>query len=124
MKRRTFSRKLLWCLLAQLVVAAGTASLLRAADPITPIRHVVVIFQEQVSFDHYFGTYPVALNPSGEPAFQAQTGTPSVNGLTDALLHNNPNAANPKRLDRILSDVVTCDQDHSYTDEQKAFDQG
>jgi phospholipase C len=24
----------------------------------TPIKHVVVIFQENVSFDHYFGTYP------------------------------------------------------------------
>ena len=26
----------------------------------TPIKHLVVIFQENVSFDHYFGTYPVA----------------------------------------------------------------
>jgi len=24
------------------------------------IKHVVVIFQENVSFDHYFGTYPHA----------------------------------------------------------------
>ena len=29
----------------------------------TPIKHLVVIFQENVSFDHYFGTYPVAQNP-------------------------------------------------------------
>ena len=27
----------------------------------TPIKHVVVIFQENVSFDHYFGTYPNAV---------------------------------------------------------------
>ena len=28
-------------------------------DPTTtPIKHLVVIFQENVSFDHYFGTYP------------------------------------------------------------------
>ena len=33
----------------------------------TPIKHVVVIFQENVSFDHYFGTYPDATNPAGEP---------------------------------------------------------
>ena len=26
----------------------------------TPIKHLVVIFQENVSFDHYFGTYPNA----------------------------------------------------------------
>ena len=33
----------------------------------SPIRHVVVIFEENVSFDHYFGTYPNAANPPGEP---------------------------------------------------------
>jgi len=27
----------------------------------TPIKPVVVIFQENVSFDHYFGTYPHCL---------------------------------------------------------------
>ncbi len=27
-------------------------------QPATPIQHLVVIFQENVSFDHYFGTYP------------------------------------------------------------------
>ena len=47
----------------------------------TPIKHLVVIFQENVSFDHYFGTYPNAANPSGEPAFEAAPNTP-VNGLS------------------------------------------
>jgi phospholipase C len=88
----------------------------------TPIQHLVVIFDENVSFDHYFGTYPNAQNPSGEPSFTARPNTPSVNGLTGALLTNNPNAANPQRLDR--SQALTCDQDHRYTDEQKAFDHG
>ncbi len=46
----------------------------------TPIRHVVVIFQQNVSFDHYFATYPTALNPPGEPRFEARPGTPTVNG--------------------------------------------
>jgi phospholipase C len=88
----------------------------------TPIKHLVVIFQENVSFDHYFGTYPNATNPSGEPAFNAAPGTPSVNGLSGALLTNNPNLSNPQRLDR--SQAATCDQDHNYTDEQSAFDHG
>ena len=26
----------------------------------TPIKHVVIIFQENISFDHYFATYPKA----------------------------------------------------------------
>ncbi len=88
----------------------------------TPIKHVVVIFQENVAFDHYFGTYPNATNPPGEPTFKPLPGTPSVNGLDASLLHNNPNLSNPKRLDR--SQALTCDQDHGYTPEQQAFDHG
>ncbi len=100
-------------------------------DTKTPIKHVVVIFQENVSFDHYFGTYPYAPNPPGEPAFHAKPGTPTVNGLYSSitkagpvgpLLSNNPNGSNPVRLDH--NDPETCDQDHDYTPEQLAADHG
>ena len=94
----------------------------QARSSTLPIRHVVVIFQENVSFDHYFGTYPVAANPPDEPFFQARGNTPSVNGLTKDLLTNNPNLANPFRLDR--SQAFTCDQNHDYTPEQLAYDGG
>jgi phospholipase C len=93
-----------------------------AAQTTTPIKHLVVIFQENVSFDHYFGTYPYATNPPGEPRFTPLPGTPNVNGLTGALLTNNLNLDNPTRLDR--SQALTCDQDHGYTAEQQAFDHG
>ena len=96
------------------------------APTTTPIKHVVVIFQENVSFDHYFATYPYSANPAGEPSFYPRHGflftTPSVNGLTPSLLTNNPNSANPFRLGR--SQASTCDQDHNYGAEQSAFDQG
>jgi len=88
----------------------------------TPIQHLVVIFQENVSFDHYFATYPVAANLPGEPPFTASPDTPSVNGLTPELLTHNPNLSNPQRLDR--SQALTCDQDHGYSDEQSAADMG
>jgi len=88
----------------------------------TPIKHLVVIFDENISFDHYFGTYPHATNPSGEPPFHAAPGTPTVNGLSPALLTHNPNSANPERLDR--SQAVTCDQNHGYTAEQSAYNHG
>jgi phospholipase C len=98
----------------------------------TPIKHVVVIFGENISFDHYFGTYPHALNPPNEPAFTAQPDTPTVNGLRGAMLDRNPNflnitvnrndAANPFRLDR--SQAATADEDHGYTPEQRAFHAG
>ena len=87
----------------------------------TPIKHLVVIFQENVSFDHYFGTYPKAANTDGTP-FHAKPGTPHVNGLTPALLTSNPNSANPQRL--TPSEALTCDQNHDYTPEQQAFDGG
>jgi phospholipase C len=87
----------------------------------TKIKHVVVIFDENVSFDHYFGTYPNATNADGTP-FTAKPGTPSVNGLTPALLSSNKNAFQPLRLTH--SEALTCDQGHSYGPEQKAGDNG
>ncbi len=93
-----------------------------AGQTATPIKHLVVIFQENVSFDHYFGTYPKAVNGAGEPSFHAAPDTPSVNGLSGELLTNNPNESNPQRLNP--SQALTCDQDHGYTDEQSAFDHG
>jgi phospholipase C len=90
----------------------------------TPIQHLVVIFQENVSFDHYFGTYPNATNTSGQ-AFNPAKGTPAVNGLTPQLLTDNPNGVNPRRLDPSnINDLLTCDQDHGYQAEQEAFNGG
>ena len=113
---------------AEVAASASTA----APATATPIKHLVVIFGENISFDHYFGTYPHATNPSGEPQFHAAAGTPSVNGLNHGLLTRNPNllnsqvngkgATNPFRLDR--SEAATADQDHDYTPEQLAFDHG
>ncbi len=87
-----------------------------------PIEHLVVIFQENESFDHYFATYPVATNPPGEPRFVAKPGTPTVNGLTQDLLTRNQNSLQPQRLDR--SHAATQDQNHDYPNEQEAFDHG
>jgi phospholipase C len=88
----------------------------------TPIKHLVIIFQENETFDHYFGTYPNALNPPGEPRFVPAVDTPSVNGLTEALLNFNPNGINPFRYDR--SQAYTCDGDNGYMAEQEQFDMG
>jgi phospholipase C len=121
-----------------------TAKLITFGGPRTPIRHVVEIFQENVSFDHYFGTYPQAANSDGQP-FHALPHTPAVDGLPPAtssslppslrhsanLLTSNPNSALPQRLDSSPTGLpgnaggqLTCDQDHNYSDEQKAFDDG
>ncbi len=126
--------------------APPTKQLAKATEPATttPIKHVVIIFQENVSFDHYFGTYPNAANTDGQK-FKAAKGTPAIDGLTPAtdpslppslqhstnLLYSNPNAANPYRLDSSATGLpgdaggqLTCDQDHNYSDEQQSFDGG
>jgi phospholipase C len=102
------------------------------APTATPIKHLVIIYDENVSFDHYFATYPTAANPPGEPVFTAAGDTPTVNDLVTAhLLENNPNftntenganAAEPFRLDR--TQAATADQDHNYTPEQQGYDNG
>jgi phospholipase C len=107
------------------LVALGSASAQTTDQPTTQIEHVVIIFQENVSFDHYFATYPNATNPGGEPVFVPREGrhpTPSVNGLSGPLMTNNPNSVSPFRLDR--TQAIICDQDHDYTAEQKAMNGG
>ena len=103
----------------------------------TPIKHLVVLFGENRSFDHYFGTYPNAQNPVGEPAFTAAANTPTqINNLNQlSLLTSNPNflntannaffagsGINPFRLDR--SQANTNGQSHDYHNEQLAYDNG
>jgi len=105
--------------------AGSTANHRAPGGPVattTPIKHVVVIFDENISYDHYFGTYPKAANTDGTP-FTAKADTPKViNGLTPALLNSNPNEYNPTRL--TPAEALTCDQNHGYTAEQGASDNG
>jgi phospholipase C len=117
-------------------------------DPKT-IKHVIVIFNENISFDHYFATYPHAENNPGETSFWASKGTSAANNLltpldTDKnfralkesnLLTDNPNgssgsgaafnglsAANPFRL--APTQAATADQNHAPKPEQTAYDNG
>ena len=136
-------RKCLALSLTGTLILAGCGStplppLNPAAPAIVPttaqaaIKHVVVIFGENISFDHYFGTYPNAANTGGTP-FTAAAGTPTniSNYIsTPTLLTANPNlasgngnsAANPFRLSP--NQAATADQDHNYGPEQAAFDNG
>src|SRR3954454_22508764 len=111
-----------WRRIAVVAMVAALILPATAQAAATPIEHLVVIFDENISFDHYFGTYPNALNPSGDPAFTPAAGTSAVNGLSGALLTANPNGTTPFRLTR--SQSVTCDNNHAYTAEQQAFDGG
>jgi phospholipase C len=124
------------------------------ASTATPIKHLVVIFQENVSFDHYFGTYPNAMNLSGETPFKAKPRTPKVNNLANPLdvnhdfkplagvdlLNNNPNsvptnpgAPNNSKMNgtgasnpfRLSpSQALTADQGHNESPEESAYNNG
>ena len=101
---------------------AGPASD-HSRSTLTPIKHLVVIFDENVSFDHYFGTYP----NGGQHRRHALPGRReharrSNNLVTSGTLTNNPNLYAPKRL--APAQAVTCDQNHSYAAEQQAVDGG
>ncbi|MBV8522117.1 MAG: alkaline phosphatase family protein [Acetobacteraceae bacterium] len=126
---------------------AGTA---QGSPTPTPIKHLIVIFQENVSFDHYFATYPEAENNPGETPFKANRHSPTrINTLRTPLdvsndfrplqnvdlLNANPNgpsgsgaqingqdARNPFRL--APSQALTSDQGHNYKPEQQASDNG
>ncbi|MEW5354590.1 phospholipase C [Streptomyces sp. 16-176A] len=95
----------------------------RPAPPATPVEHVVVLFDENISFDHYFATYPKAANTDGT-RFTAAKGTPKdIDTLAHAgLLTHNPNQYAPERL--TPAQAVTCDQNHSYGPEQYAANGG
>ena len=95
----------------------------------TPIKHLVVIFQENISYDHYFGTYPKAMNLTGETPFNAKRNTPPNNNLVtpldvnhnfqplgemSSLLTNNPNA-NPN------APVAPNNTRHNSTDAANPF---
>jgi len=85
---------ILSCLAGIGLVAAGADDDKNMQPTDTPIQHVVVIFQENVSFDHYFATYPQGFRAASE-------GTPSVNNLLSAgLLGQNPNSTQPFLLTR------------------------
>jgi phospholipase C len=126
------------------VTCSGHLDAAQGFSTSTPIKHIVVVFNENISFDHYFGTYPNAQNNTGEAPFSTAPGTATPNGLTAPLdpthgfaaltgvdlLNHNPNlnpangagASNPFRLGP--AQAATADQGHNYKPEQQADDNG
>ncbi|MEU9450206.1 alkaline phosphatase family protein [Streptomyces sp. NPDC048277] len=116
---------------AALTVLGGTAPSWAAvpaghsggSSTTTPIKHVVVLFDENISFDHYFATYPKAANTDGTKFTAAKNTPKDIDTLAHAgLLTKNPNQYLPKRL--TSAQAMTCDQNHSYGPEQLAYDGG
>ena len=119
----------------------------------TPIKHIVVIFGENISFDHYFGTYPKAQNNAGETRFKyiqsPHAGHDVANNLLTPLdptndfkpvkhvdlLNANPNGPSGSGATfngtsaanpfRLApSQAATADMNHAPKPEQVAYDNG
>jgi phospholipase C len=70
----------------------------------SPIKHTIILYQENISFDHYFGTYGHGSN-----------GIPAGSTLTYS---NGTQTWGPFAPTQLLGTTQsrTCDVDHSYTD--------
>jgi phospholipase C len=152
-------RKVLAASLSAILVVATIPTPSFAADyrnepkTATPIKHVVVIFGENISFDHYFGTYPKAQNNAGETPFTYEPsrhrgndvannlitpldptkGFESVKGVN--LLTANPNGPSgsgaafngtsaANPFRLAPTQAATADQNHAPKPEQTAYDNG
>lgn len=84
----------------------------------SPIKHLVVIYQENRSYDNYFGTYPSA------PGFNALPGTPKAEGIPDGSynLDEKGNKVAPFLFTK--EELQTPDVDHGFDDMAKAANGG
>lgn len=81
------------------------------ADAKNPIEHIVIIMQENHSFDNYFGR----LN---QPAFYGN----AVDGITDKM--SNPNSAGHPVFAHHEKTLCPADPGHSWNDMHKDWNQG
>ena len=94
----------------------------RSRNTVSLIKHVVVLFDENVSYDHYFGTHPSAKNTDGTKFYAVSSTPENDNLITSGNLTSNPNSYDPTRLSP--HEAMTCDQNHAYGPEQKAANNG
>jgi phospholipase C len=125
--------------LAGLLVSTAAASAQSAAsDPLAKIGHIVVIFQENRSFDNFFGNFPhanglanagdksIQIGPDGRPfkvlppAIDSNLKPPDVDRRFPAQLPNRP-----FQINRFVSlDDETGDLIHAFYQEQMQINGG
>jgi phospholipase C len=115
---RSLRRVLAFAVGSFTVMAAGPAFTMVQASAESdkgahsPIKHTIILYQENISFDHYFGTYGHGSN--GIPAGSTLT-------HTNGTLTWGPYA--PTQLSG-ASQSRTCDVDHNYSNMIKMVDHG
>ena len=76
------------------------------AEPQPPIQHIVVVFEENHTFDNFFGTYP------GVNGFDNESGLPISPGSSETVAPFH------------LLSTSTVDLGHSHSTARKAYDNG
>jgi phospholipase C len=84
----------------------------------TPLKHLIVIFQENHSFDNYFGTYPHA------EGFIPLPGTPAANGVPSGSYNLDDQGNRIDAFDFTMDELKTADVRHSYDPMIDAYDNG
>ncbi|QBE61790.1 phosphocholine-specific phospholipase C [Pseudoduganella lutea] len=91
----------------------------RAAGTLDDVRHVVILMQENRSFDHYFGTL------AGVRGFGDRMTIPVRNGRTVWQQHNGRRIVMPYRLDAGTGNAQPAlDLPHTWPDAQAAWSDG
>src|SRR3989442_631484 len=106
-------RALLLALPTVLVTLAGTAVAARP-EGIHKIQHVIVVMQENRSFDSYFGTYPGADGipmSGGSPSVCIPSATPGTPCLRPYPDHADRNGGGPHSHVDGVSDIDHCQMD-------------
>jgi phospholipase C len=86
---------------------------------IADVRHVVILMQENRSFDHYFGTL------AGVRGFGDRMAIPVRDGRTVWQQHNGRRIVMPYRLDAGAGNAQPAlDLPHTWPDAQAAWDDG
>jgi phospholipase C len=91
----------------------------RGTGSIADVRHVVILMQENRSFDHYFGTL------AGVRGFGDRMAIPVRDGRTVWQQHNGRRIVMPYRLDAGAGNAQPAlDLPHTWPDAQAAWDDG
>ncbi|MES2263007.1 MAG: phospholipase C, phosphocholine-specific [Pseudomonadota bacterium] len=91
----------------------------RATGTVADVQHVVILMQENRSFDHYFGTLP------GVRGFGDRLTIPLRDGRTVWQQHNGRRIVMPYHLDQEAGNAqCALDLPHTWPDAQSAWDDG
>lgn len=127
MKRRDFIRMMGGMAVATASYAAMPPSIRRALDiradvrsgTIDDVQHVVILMQENRSFDHYFGTL------RGVRGFKDRFPIPAVNGKPIWHQSNGKAEVLPFRLNgKTMNAALVASLPHTFPDAQAAWGQG